>query len=98
LLDLIPEYDSQTVIKKSKVNMKDLSALTAKTGDEFAMFTKGNERLIIRGDYHSVNVNAEYAKTLAEQGCKWSGHTYPGYEFNSLIASQGDMDILELPV
>ena len=30
--------------------LSDLSALTAHTGDEFALFTKGKDRLIIRGN------------------------------------------------
>jgi hypothetical protein len=94
LLDLIPEYDSQTVIKKSKVNMKDLSALTAKTGVEFAMFTKSNERLVVRGNEKSVNIDIEKAKKLAEQGYKWSGHTHPGVDSFVLLPSDGDKKIL----
>lgn len=74
--------------------MIDLSALTAKTGDEFAMFTKGKERLVIRGNAYSVNVNAETALKLASQGYKWSGHTHPGIDRNCLIASLGDIAIL----
>ena len=50
LLDILSEYDSNVVIPKKEVNMRDLSALTAYTGDEFAMFTKKNERLVIRGN------------------------------------------------
>lgn len=43
LLDALPEFDSRITVPKSSVNMSDLSAMTAKTGDEFAMFTKGSE-------------------------------------------------------
>ena len=38
------------LLDKKSVNMADLSALTAHTGDEFALFTKGKNRLIIRGN------------------------------------------------
>jgi hypothetical protein len=55
------EYDSRKIIDKSDVKMSDLSALTAKTGDEFAMFTNGRKRLIIRGNYNSVNVGIKEA-------------------------------------
>lgn len=95
LLGALPTYDSRVIVSKRKVNMSDLSALTAETGDEFAMFTKGKDRLIIRGDKYSVNVNVEMARKLAEEGYKWSGHTHPGLDFFVLQASEGDYLILE---
>jgi hypothetical protein len=75
--------------------MTDLSSLTASTGVEFAMFTKGGERLIVRGNSTSVNININEAKRLAKLGYKWSGHTHPGTEDNNLIASYGDIEILK---
>ena len=95
LLDKLPNFDSKIVVKKSSVSMVDLSALTAQTGVEFAMFTKGGKRLIIRGNSNSVNINIDDAKRLAKQGYKWSGHTHPGMEDNSLLASYGDIEILK---
>ncbi len=47
LLSKLDGYDSSVVVKKGDVNLKDLAAITAKTGDEFAMFTRGSQRLII---------------------------------------------------
>ncbi len=55
LIESLPEYDNRITVLKDTVNMADLSALTAKTGDEFAMFTKGNERTIIRGNSTMAN-------------------------------------------
>ena len=95
LLEALPEYDSHVIVPRDTVNMKDLSALTAKTGDEFAMFTKGKSRLIIRGDSGSVNINTESAKDLALRGYKWSGHTHPGTDYFCLEASSGDWKVLE---
>ena len=94
LLEMLPDFDSSAIVSKKSVNMSDLSAFTAHTGDEFAMFTKGNERLIIRGNGYSVNFDIMQAKELAKQGYKWSGHTHPGVDFNCLIPSNGDKDIL----
>lgn len=96
LLNSLPGYNSRVTVPKKSVNMADLSALTAKTGDEFAMFTRGSERLIIRGNAYNVNINIQQAKMLAEQGFKWSGHTHPGVGGNCLQASLGDMEILEV--
>ena len=94
LLEKLPEYDSRTVVPKKSANMPDLAALTAKTGDEFAMFTKGNVRLIVRGNAYMVNIGLEEAEQLAKQGYRWSGHTHPGVDWLCLQASRGDMNIL----
>lgn len=96
LLDKLPENDSQITVPKKSVNMKDLSALTAKTGVEYAMFTKGNERIIIRGNSARVNIDSAAAKELVKLGYKWSGHTHPGTNPNALQASTGDYNILKV--
>lgn len=94
LLNSLSEYDSRIVVPKKTVNMRDLSALTAHTGVEYALFTKGNERLVIRGNVNSVNIDVQQAVELSKQGYKWSGHTHPGIGMNCLQASPGDREIL----
>lgn len=96
LLEQLPKFDSRVVVLKKSVNMIDLSALTAKTGDEFAIFTKGNERLIIRGNTTSVKIDECEAKELASQGYRWSGHTHPGNDRFCLFSSAGDNSILSV--
>lgn len=93
LLEALPEYDSRVTIAKKSINMSDLAALTAETGDEFAMFTKKNKRLIIRGNSHSVKIDEVAAKELADKGYRWSGHTHPGNTYLSMEASDGDYAI-----
>ncbi len=95
LLEMLPEFDSQVVIPRDSVNMADLSALTAKTGHEFAMFTKGGERLIVRGNEVKVNINLDDAKRLSSQGYRWSGHTHPGIDFLCMQPSDGDYSVLD---
>lgn len=95
LLENLNEYDSKIIVNKKTVNMKDLSAMTAFTGDEFALFTKGGERLVIRGNANSVNIDSEKAAELSKQGYKWSGHTHPGVEKNCSMPSAGDKEILK---
>lgn len=75
--------------------MKDLSALTAYTGVEFAMFTKGSERLIIRGSSSHVNIGFAEAILLSKHGFRWSGHTHPGTDRNCSMPSTGDKEILK---
>lgn len=95
LLDKLPEYDSRIEVNKRDVSMKDLAALTAHTGSEFAMFTKGGKRLIIRGDELSVNIMPEDAAALAKKGYRWSGHTHPGNQYTINAPSQGDRSVLK---
>ncbi|MDR0944340.1 MAG: hypothetical protein LBM41_07415, partial [Ruminococcus sp.] len=78
LLARLPDFDSRATLPRKAVNMSDLAALTAATGCEFALFTKGKERLVVRGDSHIVNISEEEAKSLSEEGFRFSGHTHPG--------------------
>ncbi len=94
LLDALPEYNSRAIVSKGDVSMTDLSALTAKTGDEFAMFTKEGARLIVRGNGFMVEITPEEAYALGKDGYVWSGHTHPGTDINVLQPSSGDYVIL----
>ena len=94
LLEKLPNTDDRVYVSKKDVNMKDLAALTAETGDEFALFTKGNTRMVMRGHSRGVRIDYEQAEVLAEEGYKWSGHTHPGLDTNVLQASQGDYTVL----
>lgn len=96
LLDKLSRYDSSVIVDKKTVSMFDLSALTAKTNVEYAMFTNGQKRLIIRGDDVSVNVTADRARLLKAEGYRWSGHTHPGNEDFVLMPSDGDKAILDI--
>lgn len=94
LLASLQKTNDRVTVRKKSVSMKDLAAMTAETGDEFAMFTKGGERLIIRGDNTKVNVNEIKAGEMAAQGYRFSGHTHPGADISDLRASPGDYKIL----
>ena len=95
ILDKLPRYGSQVIVNKRDVSMHDLAALTAKTGDEFAMFTRKGERLIVRGDSEEVPIGRKIATELSRAGYRWSGHTHPGFTDASLIVSDGDRAVLK---
>jgi len=94
LLDKLPEFDSRVTVDKEDISMNDLSALTAKTNVEFALFTRGAERLVVRGDVGRVNINPSSAADLSARGYKWSGHTHPGSDKTVLRSSDGDKGVL----
>lgn len=94
LINNLPDFNSRVSVNKKSVSMTDLATLTAQTGDEFAMFTKGNERLVIRGNKQMVDIDIVEAQKLASEGYKWSGHTHPGTDFLSMQPSDGDYAIL----
>lgn len=96
LLDNIQNYDDSYSTLKKNISMYDLSALTAYTNVEFALFTYRNKRLIIRGNEYSVNVDQRLALKLKREGYKWSGHTHPGIDRFVLMPSDGDKDILKI--
>ena len=95
ILNALPSFDSRTTVKKRDVNMRDLAALTAHTGCEYATFTRKGERLIVRGNGYMTNIDAETARKMAADGWRWSGHTHPGTDINVRIASPGDVEILK---
>lgn len=90
----LPVYNARMEVPKKKVSMQDLSALTAKNGVEYALFTKGQTRLIIRGDETHVHITPDVAEAMAKDGWKWSGHTHRESGAMSTMASDGDLLIL----
>jgi len=95
LLEQLPSFNSRIVVPKKNVNARDLAALTAETGDEFALFTRKNERIVLRGTSKMTDVSPEKAEEMAKDGWRWSAHTHPGYTEFCMIASDGDIAILE---
>jgi len=91
ILDELPESGSRCIFRKNDVKMVDLSALTAKTGDEFAMFTRKGERLIVRGSPERVPLSYDDITVLKNDGYRWSGHIHPGISDVDLLESGGDL-------
>jgi len=94
ILDRLPSFGSEVIVRKRDVSMLDLAAMTAHTGDEFAMFTRKGERLVIRGNKNQIPITPSIASRLYMQGYRWSGHTHPGTHPSSLIVSNGDKMVL----
>ena len=96
LLALLPEVDSRATVKKQAVSMRDLSALTAHTGAEYAMFTRKGERMLVRGNPYETRISEEDLKKMHAEGWRWSGHTHPGTTSSCLLSSSGDKAVLRI--
>ena len=94
VLDELPSFGSSAVFNKNDVSMFDLSALTAATGDEFSMFARKSERLVVRGNDKQVPLSLEELRNLSNDGYRWSGHTHPGTSPVHLNVSSGDLEAL----
>ena len=96
LAEQLPRFDSRVIVPKKSVALRDLAALTACTGDEYALFTRKSQRLLVRGNATMTNITTEMARDLALRGWRWSGHTHPGTDSFCLLPSDGDKAILRV--
>lgn len=60
ILERLPEYDARMTVRKRNVSMRDLAALTAETGCEYAMFTKGAGETNHSGECADDECDPEY--------------------------------------
>jgi hypothetical protein len=86
------------LVPKSMLSTRDLGALTARTGDEFAMFTLRGERLVVRGDSSGILYTQKELSQLSEAGFRFSGHSHPRVngagDILSVNSSSGDRGVL----
>ena len=94
LLAELPGEGARVIVAKRAVGLRDLAALTARTGEEFALFTRGSQRMIVRGTATNVPIGVAEATNLARQGWRWSAHTHPGEALRVLRSSAGDQAVL----
>lgn len=97
ILAQLPSDRSIIQVYKSDINVTDLAALTAKTGDEYAMFTLGSRRLIVRGNSMGIRIEDQLFDKLQNESWTWSAHVHPGTSDVVLNASgfPGDRAVLD---
>ena len=94
LLNNLQEDGDSVVVSKRKCSTKDIAALSAHEGVEFALLTRKGERMVFRGNDHHVNaLNGVTVLQYRDDGWKWSGHTHV---YGGLLPSDGDQKILAL--
>lgn len=94
LLNNLQNDGDSVIVSKRKCSLKDIAALSAHEGVEFALLTRKGERMVFRGNDHHVNaLNGATVQQYRDDGWKWSGHTHV---YGGLIPSDGDQKILAL--
>ena len=94
ILDKIPEAGNWEIFKTNEIHIRDLAALTAKTGREFACFTKGNKTIVIHGGSITWSIPDEALEEIMKKQYTWKAHSHP--TLGNLIASDEDINTLKL--
>ena len=94
LLSKTPKKLSWCLMKAKKVDITDLPALTAATGDEFAIFEKGKHRILLRGSGPNWEIPDDLWETIVKEKWRWNGHSHPVK--GKAIASSEDRKTLRL--
>ena len=94
LLNRLQNDGDLITVNKRDCGLKDIAALSAHEGVEFALLTRKGERMVFRGNDHHVNsLNGLTVQQYRDAGWKWSGHTHV---YGGIIPSDGDQKILSL--
>ncbi|MBQ3330813.1 MAG: hypothetical protein IJG87_06510 [Ruminococcus sp.] len=94
LLSYLQSNRDYVIIKKNEVSFRDMCALAAHEGVEFALLTRRGERMLIRGTTKSVDaINGITAKQYRDDGWRWSGHVHV---VGGLVPSPFDIYIMKL--
>ena len=80
-------------LKKKDVSLDDLAALSAYQKCEFAIFTKGKNRILLRGNYNSCNISETLSEIVLDKRWEWTGHSHP--TITKLSASSADRNALK---
>lgn len=94
ILDALPKRYMWVTVKPEAANIYTLAALTAASGDEFAMFAKGNTKIIVRGTSGGWSIPEDLARKVFDEQLRWTAHSHP--TTTNLSASAEDRKALGL--
>ena len=76
IIKQVPSQGDRAYIDPSKVELKDLEALTAATKDEFALFAGSGEAIIVHGGIR-WNLPTSAWEEIQRKRLEWVGHSHP---------------------
>lgn len=95
---MLKEFETQDILELTgiKVDMTDLSCMTAVTGVEYALFTRSNKCIVVKGGCYGMTLSKQLTNRLIREKFTWTGHTHPGNTTNCLMPSGSDYNTLRL--
>lgn len=94
LLEQVPEVGNWTKLRKKQVSVKDLAALTASTGHEFAVFTGKSSKILIHGTSKSWHIPHDAWEVIKSNQYEWTAHSHP--TMTKITVSPEDRETLKL--
>ena len=94
LLNLVPNVGEWTELRNKQVNIQDLAALTASTGDEFALFGNGTSKILIHGGT-TWNIPEDAWEIIMSEQYEWQAHSHPTF-YGKTQASINDRNTLAM--
>lgn len=76
ILDRIPNRYDWAEFRNKQVELEDLRALTAATGDEFALFSGKHSKLVVHGAI-KWDIPKEALEIIENNQYTWDGHSHP---------------------
>lgn len=93
-LSKIPKPGDWSHYRNKEITTEDLAALTAYTGDEFALFSGKNGKIVIHGNSIKWNIPQDAWREISETKMIWESHSHPTINF--LRESAEDIETLRL--
>lgn len=78
LLEKVPKRNQWVELRKKQVGINDLAALTAYTGDEFAIFTGQNSKILIHGGTKWY-IPEDAWEIIKKNQYTWDAHSHPTF-------------------
>ena len=92
-VDLLSQLNApgkSVVVKRSNMSLENLAQLTKEMNREFALLTRGDQRMLIAGDKVSVPLSPDQMRQLSQEGWKLTAHSH----LSGLTPSVGDAKVL----
>lgn len=93
-LSKVPEAGNWNYFRNKEVTIQDLAALTAATGDEFALFSGRNGKIVIHGNSMKWNIPEDAWNEINNHQMTWLAHSHP--TMANLRESPEDIETLKL--
>ena len=93
ILEKVTTVGDWAEFRKKQVNVKDLAALAAATGHEFALFTGKSSKIVVHGTSQKWHIPYNAWKVIKENQYEWTAHSHP--TFSRIMASSEDRETLK---